>query len=360
MWYRLPDSDIKGKIKYMKSTDLSFLVLGAGAIGGITAALMKNKGYDVEILCRDEEYASLISDHGLQVKGACGDLKVSIPAYSSISGIKRKKDVILHATKATEMIEAAKTVFPVLKENGCFVSMQNGICEDKLASVAGNERVIACITGWGATVESRGVLEMASAGDFILGYPDRKPDEFLELIAEALSAIGPVRTTDNIMGHQYSKLIINSCITSLGAICGLHLGKMLARAKIRKIFIEIIRESVELAEKMGIRIEVFGDRLDFRKFVSGKSYFSDLKRHLMIRFIGFKYRKLKSSSLQSLERGKPTEVDYFNGYIVKNALQYGVNVPVNSAILNMIHEIEVNKREISIDNFNDPVFDRFN
>jgi 2-dehydropantoate 2-reductase len=162
------------------------------------------------------------------------------------------------------------------------------------------------------------------------------------------------------MGHQYSKLIINSCITSLGAICGLHLGKMLERAKIRRIFIEIIRESVELAEKMGIRIEVFGDRLDFRKFVSGKSYFSDLKRHLMIRFIGFKYRKLKSSSLQSLERGKPTEVDYFNGYIVKNALQYGVNVPVNSAILNMIHEIEVNKREISIDNFNDPVFDRFN
>jgi 2-dehydropantoate 2-reductase len=68
----------------------------------------------------------------------------------------------------------------------------------------------------------------------------------------------------------------------------------------------------------------------------------------MIRIIGFKYKKLKSSSLQSLERGKTTEVDYFNGYIVKNSLQYGVNVPVNSAVVNMIHEIELKKRGISI------------
>jgi 2-dehydropantoate 2-reductase len=360
MWYRWPDSEIKGKNKFMKSTDLSFLVLGAGAIGGITAGIMKKKGHNVEILCRDEEYASLISDLGLQVKGACGDFKVRIPAYSSLSGIKGKKDVILHATKATDMIEAARTAFPILKENGFFISMQNGICEEKLASVAGNERVIACITGWGATVESRGVLEMTSTGDFILGYPDRKPDEFLEAVADALSSVVPARTTDNILGHQYSKLIINSCITSLGAICGLYLGDMLKRVKIRKIFIEIISESVKVADKMGINVEVFGGKLDFRKFVKGESYFSDQRRHIMVRIIGFKYRRLKSSSLQSLERGKPTEVDYFNGYIVSNGLQYGVDVPVNSAVVKMIHEIELKNREISVNNFNDPVFDRFN
>ena len=80
----------------------------------------------------------------------------------------------------------------------------------------------------------------------------------------------------------------------------------------------------------------------------------------MIRIIGFRYRRLKSSSLQSLERGKLTEVDYFNGYIVKNAGQSGVPVPVNKTIVNMIHEIEQKKREISVSNFNDPLFDRFN
>ena len=111
---------------------------------------------------------------------------------------------------------------------------------------------------------------------------------------------------------------------------------------------------------MNIKTEVFGGRLDFRKFITGNYYYSELKRHLMIRFIGFKYRRLKSSSLQSLERGKTTEVDYLNGYIVKNGLKYGVNVPVNKAIVDVNHEIEMGKKPISIDNFKDPRIDTFN
>jgi 2-dehydropantoate 2-reductase len=201
---------------------------------------------------------------------------------------------------------------------------------------------------------------MTSTGEFILGYLEREPDEFLSEIGKVLSSIVPVRTTDNIIGHLYSKLIINSCITSLGAICGLYMGKMLSVSKVRRIFIEIIREAVEVADKMKIRIEVFGGKLDFRKFVKGEDFFSNLKRHLLIMIVGFKYRRLKSSSLQSLERGKLTEVDYFNGYIVRNGLHYGVPVPVNSEIMRMIHEIESKKRNISLNNFNDPSFDRFN
>ncbi|HOO98860.1 MAG TPA: ketopantoate reductase C-terminal domain-containing protein, partial [Bacteroidales bacterium] len=61
----------------------------------------------------------------------------------------------------------------------------------------------------------------------------------------------------------------------------------------------------------------------------------------------------------SLERGKPTEVDYLNGYIVRNGMSRNIAVPVNSAITGMIHEIEQKKRDISPDNFNDPVFDCF-
>ena len=344
----------------MKSTDLSFLVLGAGAIGGITAALLRKNGYDVEILCHDEEYASLIAGKGLSVSGICGSFSVRIPAYSSASEIKGRKDIILHATKATDMSDALKDVLHVLKEGGKVVSLQNGICEDELASIAGRDKIIGCVTGWGATMESKGSLSMTSAGDYILGYPGKQPDDFLAILAEALSVIVPVRTTGNIMGHLYSKLVINSCITSLGAVCGLYLGDMLKIRKVRKIFIEIIREAVTVAAKMGIRIEVFGSRLDFRKFLNGKGFFSDLRRHALIRLIGFKYRRLKSSSLQSLERGKRTEIDYLNGYIVLNAMKYNLNVPVNSKVVDIIHEIESKKRKITPDNFNDEFFDRFN
>jgi 2-dehydropantoate 2-reductase len=81
---------------------------------------------------------------------------------------------------------------------------------------------------------------------------------------------------------------------------------------------------------------------------------------MTIRIIGFKYRKLKSSSLQSLERGKLTEVEYFNGYIARNGERLNVPVPVNRAIVTIINEIEQGKREITIDNFNESAFERFN
>jgi 2-dehydropantoate 2-reductase len=343
----------------MIKKDLSILVVGAGAVGGITAAFLKLNGINVEILCRQENYASLISNHGLEINGFKGGHIVKIPAYSSVNQINGIKDVILLATKATDMNEAARSVLPVLAKDGFLVSLQNGICEDDLAVIAGNGRIVGCVTGWGATMEYPGRLSMTSGGDFILGYPSGPKDRQLVYLAELLSCVVPVRTTDNITGHLYSKLIINSCITSLGAICGLYLGRMLSIPKLRRIFIEIIREAMSVADGMNIKVEVFGGKLDFRKFIEGDSFIADLRRHIFIMIIGFKYRRLKSSSLQSLERGKPTEIDYLNGYIVRNGIRTGISVPVNALIVKMIHEIEENRRDISPENFNDPFFDRF-
>lgn len=347
-------------IMQMERNDISILVVGAGAVGGITAALLRKSGYNVEIVCKHDDYASMIRNEGLEVSGTCGNFRIKMPAWASVSEVIERKDLILHATKATELTETAEALKPLLKENSYVVSLQNGICEDELARVLGDEKIIGCVTGFGATMDSYGKLEMTSTGEFILGYPARKPDDYLRSVADILSAVVPIRLTDNIIGHLYSKLIINSCISSLGAICGLYLGRMLSIKKIRKIFIEIIRESIAVAEKMKIKTEVYGGRLDFAEFLKGSSFLSDLRRHLMIMIIGFKYRRLKSSSLQSLERGRLTEVDYLNGYIVRNAAAHGLTVPVNATIVRMVHEIEQKIRKISPENFNDPLFDRFN
>jgi 2-dehydropantoate 2-reductase len=344
----------------MLKSELKFLVVGAGAIGGITAALLKRSGVDVEIVCKYDDYALLISESGIHVTGVCGEFSVKIPAYASISEVNEKKDFVLLATKATDMIGAAASLESVLKEDGFMISLQNGICEDDLASFVGKNRIIGCVTGWGATMQSRGNLTMTSTGDFIIGYTDRTGDEILSDLAGILSSVVPVRTTDNIMGHLYSKLIINSCITSLGAICGLYLGKMLLIHKIRVIFIELMKEAVEVAEKMNLEIEVFSGKIDFKKFLKGNNFVSEFRRHIFLIVIGYKYRKLKSSSLQSLERGKPTEIDFLNGYITQNGELRGVSMPVNVFLVNMIHQIEKKEREITVANFDDPFFDRFN
>ncbi|MFN8241589.1 MAG: 2-dehydropantoate 2-reductase [Bacteroidales bacterium] len=341
----------------MEGKKMSVLVVGAGAIGGITCGLLKQSGYDVEILCNTADYSELINDQGLRITGYKGDFTVPVKAYSTIDDIKDKKDIILHATKATDMQSAARDAVKVLKDDGHIVSLQNGFCEDALADIAGRPRVIGCVVGWGASMEKRGEFIMTSGGDFIIGYTDRKSDEFLEILAEMFSVIVPARITENINGHLYAKLIINSCITTLGVVCGLYLGKMLSIRKARKIFIEIIREAMLVAGAMNYKVEIFAGKLDFKQFLSGDGLLASARRHLLIRIIGFKYRRLKSSSLQSVMRGKQSEVNFLNGFIVDKAKLCGLEVPVNKALVNMVHEIESGSRAIDVSNFDDPVFD---
>ena len=343
----------------MEKSDRKLLVVGAGAIGGITAVLLRNNGYDVEILCRDEEYASFIRTQGISISGVRGDLRVRMPAYASASQITSRKDFILLATKATDMIAAVNDILPLLSSCGQIVSMQNGICEESIASVAGKDRVIGCVTGWGATMTGHGKLAMTSSGEFIIGYPGRSPDEYLGELAFILSSVVPVKVTDNIMGHRYSKLIINACVTSLGAICGLYLGSMLLNMKIRRIFIEIVSEAMNVADAMQLKVEIFGGKLDFRIFQRAGGYIALLKCHIILLVIGYSYRKIKSSSLQSLERGQRTEIDFLNGYIVSNGTSRKIGVPVNSMIVKIIHEIEDGIRKIGMENFDDPFFNRF-
>jgi 2-dehydropantoate 2-reductase len=125
----------------------------------------------------------------------------------------------------------------------------------------------------------------------------------------------------------------------------------------RRIFVNIIREAVAVADAMNLKLEVFGGRLDFRKFIAGEGWVDNLRRDIMIRIIGFRYRRLKSSSLQSLERGKPSEIDYLNGFIVKQASEHNITVPVNSKIVEIVKMIEHGELPFSIRNFDDPVFD---
>jgi 2-dehydropantoate 2-reductase len=87
----------------MKKSELKFLVVGAGAVGGITAALLRKNRIDVEIVCKYDDYASLVSEKGLKVSGVCGEFSIDIPAFASVSQVKNEKDIILLATKATDM-----------------------------------------------------------------------------------------------------------------------------------------------------------------------------------------------------------------------------------------------------------------
>ncbi|MFH0758139.1 MAG: 2-dehydropantoate 2-reductase [Bacteroidota bacterium] len=331
--------------------EIRICVIGPGAIGGITAGVLTREGYAVRLVTRHQELAEKISSAGIVVNGHCGDFTIPVPSEAKPEELEGIFDFVLIATKAGSLVDAARGILPFLDENSRVVSMQNGICEEMLAEVVGEERTIGCVVGWGGTMHEPGRVEMTSGGEFILGNWNRGKDSELEKLAGILGHIVETRTTDEILPELYSKMIINACITTLGAVCGLYLGEMLARKRARNLFIEVIREAIEVAKAMDLKVApAASGKLDFYDFLR-PGLLSGLKRHLTIRVIGMKYRRLKSSSLQSLERGRKTEVDNYNGYISAKGREFRVATPVNDLLTSMVREIEEGKREITPDNF---------
>ncbi len=330
---------------------LSIAVIGAGAIGGITAAFLSKAGFDVEIVCKYKEKQEQIQKKGLHIVGVRGEHFVKMKAAAKIEQLSGKKDIVLVVTKAYDMPDAAKRILAFLKKDSIVVSMQNGICTEAMAKIVGEQRTVGCVIGWGATMQDGGVLNMTSEGEFVIG--GYLPDKDISQLQEIMQRMMPTRISENIVNDLYSKMIINSCITSTGVLSGLYLGEILKKRVARNIFISIIKEAIGVANAMDLKVMPYGGKLDYYSLIAGQSIFAKLKRHLIIRIMGFKYRRLKSSSLQSLKRGKPTEIDYFNGYIAKKGEELGIAAPVNRRIVEMIKQIEAGKRQISPENFYD-------
>lgn len=336
----------------MEQAKMSVAVIGAGAIGGITAAHLHRAGYDVELVCKHPQRAEEIIHKGVHITGVRGDMWVPLKAVAEIEQLSGPKDVLLIVTKAYDMPDAARRALPFMKPDSFVVSMQNGICVEALADVVGVQRAVGCVVGWGSTMLPDGSLNMTSEGDFVIG--GYLPDKDVTPLKAVLDHMILTRISDNIVADLFSKTIINSCITSMGVLSGLYLGQILQFKKARDIFTAIIREALAVAAAMNINVKPYGGKLDYHSLVDKTGALADFKRHLMIRLIGFKYRRLKSSSLQALERGKPTEVDYFNGFIARKGNALGVATPVNTRITQMVKEIEAKTRKIDPVNFNDP------
>jgi len=330
--------------------EMKIAVVGAGAIGGICAGLIKQAGFDVQVVVRRKEHARQIMEEGIHITGICGEFTVKMDAVAGVENMALDRDLVLLGIKATALTEVARQLIPRLTPSSMVVSLQNGFCEEALGKVLGRERVIGCVTGWGATLHSDCDLEMTSTGDFIVGNIDNQKDPRLVQVQSVLNPVLPCLISENIGGSLYSKLIINSCITSVGALCGLYLGQMLVKKKVRLVFLRIMEEAMAVAGAMEIQVEIFAGKLNYYTFLQKSGMLSDLKRHLFLLVLGFKYRRLKSSMLQSLERKQPTEIDYLTGFITENGKKHQVPTPVNNQIFGMVRQIEQGKRAISPDN----------
>jgi 2-dehydropantoate 2-reductase len=212
----------------------------------------------------------------------------------------------------------------------------------------GRERTIGASTHYSATLEAPGVVNKTSHGGYAVGELDGKITDRVVEIGRLLGLIEETDVTDNIWGHLWSKLLINVFTNSFGALTGQLFGEFVQTEVGKKLLGALYTESYDVTVKQGIKLVKLIGILD-PEFLVVRSEEDAARVALVLDFVAGpdQFGKMKSSMLQDLERGRKTEIDFLNGYIVKKGREVGIPTPVNEAIVEMVKEVEAGKRELT-------------
>ncbi|HEX6023366.1 MAG TPA: ketopantoate reductase C-terminal domain-containing protein [Solirubrobacter sp.] len=298
------------------------LVVGGGAIGGITAALM---AADVVVLDANAEHVAALRDPGLVIND---EPPVVLDAVESVDELDGEFDFALIAVKAP----LHDTVLPPLVERGgigTFVSMGNGLIQDHMEELVDAGNLLACIVEWGGSNIGPGRLVRDSLGGYMVGELDGSISERARSLAACLEPIGPARVTDNVRGMIWSKLLINSTFTGLSAVSGLRYGGVAEQG--RDAVFALWGEGLAVADAQGLtleRVHVDPHRFDdaaLREYMVGSG-------------------NVRPSMLQDLDAGRLTEVDVVNGGVASEGRELGIPTPCNDRVVELVHSMERGER----------------
>ncbi|MBD3191476.1 MAG: 2-dehydropantoate 2-reductase [Candidatus Heimdallarchaeota archaeon] len=347
----MPESD--------KKVTKRVLIIGAGAIGGITGALLHEANIDVCLIDKNKTHVQAIQENGLQIEGYSHPIKV--PIKDDLKKVQQQYPHIIISVKSPFTEEVMQTLEEYLTSDGLIYSFQNGLGNtDIMAEYLPRNQIVAGVIGWGASNLGPGKLRITSStGNFVLGFENKESitDPRLHEMREMLQVWRPTIITEDIMGYRWAKLIINSVIATYGGLLGMTVGDMMEHPRISKLMEDLGYEGIQVADALGIALQRV-DGLNIRNFFyrplpnNGiiKRTAKTLLTKIMKKIGARRHGRIRSSLLTDLERGGKTEVDFLNGYIVRKAKEVKLEVPINAFLVKAIHEIEAGKRTIGLDN----------
>jgi 2-dehydropantoate 2-reductase len=328
--------------------EASVLVVGAGAIGGVTAAKMAGEVRRVVVLDANEEHVERIKGEGLLIDDLGEERRVRLDAHADPAGLDGPFDFALITLKAPHLESA---LGPLLDRGlvETFVSLGNGLVQERIAGIVGGERLIWGTVEWGSTNLGPGRLARTTQGPFIIGEPDGEVRDRTRLLADALGTVDEARVTENIRGQVWSKLLVNSTFSGLGAVSGLLYREVVEDPDGREAVLALWREGYDVGQAQNLELEevlgVPAGSLVVRD--PGDRERADEALGVAMQQAG----ATKASMLQDLERGIKTEVDVINGAVVEKGREYGVETPLNARVVEMMHAMERGERRPGRDVF---------
>jgi 2-dehydropantoate 2-reductase len=327
--------------------------MGAGGISGIVAATLTEIGSAVTAVSTNAAIRAAVDKDGFRIVDEGEERAVRGWIAPEPEG---KYDLCVLATQPPNVEDAARTALPHLADDAQVVVLQNGLCEERIAAIVGAPRVIGAIVAWGASMTEPGRYERTAAGGFQVGrlagaVPAGDPG--LRRVAELLEAIGPVTLTENLRGARWSKLALNCAVSALGTIAGERLGPLVRVRRYRRLALDAMTECVDVARAEGVRLEKVAGTLDLEWIAlteadrTARGSAALTAKHALLLAVGLRYRRMRSSMLAAIERGRTPAIDFLNGEIVARGKQRGVPTPVNARIVEYVWEIAKGRRKSS-------------
>ena len=318
---------------------MKIAVLGAGAIGSVVAGYLAKAGEDITLIGRTD-HVKAIEQHGLRIKGARGEETFRV---RSLTQLDKPYDLTIWSVK-TQDIENTVTQNKRFLNSGLILSTQNGVRADKILSAFfPKERLISSIVMFGATYVRPGEATFNFEGDWIMGRPYVSNDEKLQDLSKILRRAFPIVVSDDMIGMKYLKLFVNfnNCIP---ALVGKSMQETFADLDLCRLSILLLKEGLEIIQKQGIELESLPQFPKERVFALANMPLEQAAGIINKTLTTLSKEPLYGSILQSIMRGRSSEIDYINGEVVRLAKEKGLTAPLNEKIVTLVYRVEKNRQ----------------
>lgn len=290
---------------------MKIAVVGAGAVGCYYGGMLARAGHDVTFIGRPV-HVDAINRNGLLLE--IGQTKQTVVARAStdpkaVAGA----ELVLVSVKSADTEDAGRAMASSLLSGASVLSLQNGVDNaERMQAAIGRRPVIAAVVYVGTEMAGPGHVRHHGRGELVIGQ-SAKSDAIGKLLSEAGI---PTTVSANVASALWGKLITNCSYNALSAVAQIPYGPMLAMEGARDVIDSVVRECVSVAGALGVSLppDIIERTLSVAGSMPGQM----------------------SSTAQDLARGKKSEIDFLNGYVVRKGRQLGIATPANLALLVMV------------------------
>ena len=318
---------------------MKFAIVGAGAIGAFLGAMLSRAGEDVTLIARGPHLRAM-QERGVRVRGEIGDFQVDAKATDDPARVG-EVDVVIITLKAQSLPALAPQIRPLLGERTSVVTAQNGFpwwyfhglgaewqgthieAVDPGGAISKHidpERVIGCVVYPSTALVEPGIVWHIEGTRFAIGELTGAKSERCRLIADAFIRAGlrcPIRS--DIRHDIWVKLMGNVAYNPISALTRATLIEIVQSPETRELAAAIMREVDSVARKLGIEMGIsIEQRLEGAEKVG---------RH-------------KTSMLQDIEAGKPTELEAIVGAVIELGERLGLSLPNTRSVYACVKLLE--------------------